>query len=205
MGWLIALGVLVLLALLPLGASVSYDREGPVVKILAGPLQVQVLPGKKKEPKKKREKAPKQKKTETAPAKEAKPKPKEKGGSITDFLPLVKIAFELLDGFRRKLRVNRLEMNLVLGGGDPCDLAMNYGKAWAALGNLWPLLEQYLVIKKRDVEIQCDFEASETLITARLDITITLGSLIALACVYGFKAVKELIKIMNNRKGGAAT
>ena len=49
----------------------------------------------------------------------------------------------------------------MLGGGDPCDLAINYGKAWAALGNLWSRLEQFFVIKKRDVEIQCDFEASQ--------------------------------------------
>ena len=31
MGWLIALGVLVFLAILPLGASVRYDSEGVLV------------------------------------------------------------------------------------------------------------------------------------------------------------------------------
>lgn len=201
MGWLIALGILVLLALLPLGASVSYDSDGPVVKILAGPVKLQVVPAKKKKPKKKKE----PKKEKKAESKGTAKKEKKKGGSITDFLPLVKLVFQLLGDFRRKLRVNRLEMNLVMGGGDPYNLAMNYGKAWAALGSLWPLLEEYFVIKKRDVEIQCDFEASETLITARLDLTITLGSLIALVFVYGFKAAKELINIMNKRKGGAAT
>ena len=201
MGWLIALGILVLLALLPLGASVSYDSDGPVVKILAGPVKLQVVPAKKKKTKKKKE----PKKEKKAESKGTAKKEKKKGGSITDFLPLVKLVFQLLGDFRRKLRVNRLEMNLVMGGGDPYNLAMNYGKAWAALGSLWPLLEEYFVIKKRDVEIQCDFEASETLITARLDLTITLGSLIALVFVYGFKAVKELINIMNKRKGGAAT
>ena len=201
MGWLIALGIVVLLALLPLGASVSYDSDGPVVKILAGPVKLQVVPAKKKKPKKKKE----PKKEKKAESKGTAKKENKKGGSITDFLPLVKLVFQLLGDFRRKLRVNRLEMNLVMGGGDPYNLAMNYGKAWAALGSLWPLLEEYFVIKKRDVEIQCDFEASETLITARLDLTITLGSLIALVFVYGFKAVKELINIMNKRKGGAAT
>ena len=201
MGWLIALGIVVLLALLPLGASVSYDSDGPVVKILAGPVKLQVVPAKKKKTKKKKE----PKKEKKADSKGTAKKENKKGGSITDFLPLVKLVFQLLGDFRRKLRVNRLEMNLVMGGGDPYNLAMNYGKAWAALGSLWPLLEEYFVIKKRDVEIQCDFEASETLITARLDLTITLGSLIALVFVYGFKAVKELINIMNKRKGGAAT
>lgn len=205
MGWLIALGILILLALLPLGASVRYDGGGPVVKIVAGPVRVQILPVKKKEAKPKKEKSPKKQKQKPSAGKTGAEKSKQKGGSLTDFLPMVDIILDLLRAFRGKLRVNRLELDLVLGGGDPCDLAMNYGKAWAALGNLWPRLEEWFVIEKRDVEIQCDFEASETLITARLDLTITLGRLIALTGLYGFKAVKELIKIMNKRKGGAAT
>ncbi len=205
MGWWIALCILVLLALLPLGASVRYDSGGPVVKIVAGPVRVQVLPVKKKEAKPKKEKPPKKQKQDAAAGKTGKQKPKQKGGSITDFLPMVDIIFDLLRTFRGKLRVNLLELNVILGGGDPCDLAIQYGRAWAALGNLWPRLEEWFVIEKRDVEIQCDFEASETCITARLDLTITLGRLIALTGVYGFKAVKELIKIMNKRKGGAAT
>ena len=95
-----------------------------------------------------------------------------------------------------------LEVNLVLAGGDPCDLATNSGKAWAALGNLRPRLERLFVIKKRDLEVECDFTSDETLITARLDITITLGRLIALAVRYGIRALREFLKIMKLRKGG---
>ena len=117
-------------------------------------------------------------------------------------MPLVQTALDFLGDFRRKLRVRRLELNLILGGGDPCDLATNYGKAWAALGNLWPKLEQIFVIKKRDVESQCDFEASQTLVTACVEVTITLGRLVSLAVVYGFRGIKEFIKLQNIRKGG---
>ena len=91
-----------------------------------------------------------------------------------------------------------------MAGGDPCDLAVNYGKAWAALGNLQPLLERVLVIQKRNIELECDFVAPTTLVTARVDITMTLGRLLALVAVAGFRAVKELLKIMKKRKGGAA-
>ena len=35
MGWLIALGVLVLLALLPLGISARYDASGALVRLIA--------------------------------------------------------------------------------------------------------------------------------------------------------------------------
>ncbi len=203
MGLIIALGILILLLLLPLGVSAVYDSEGPRVSILAGPVRVPVYPAKKKDkkPKKKKEK----KKAAAKPKPAQQPKQEKKGGSLTDFLPLVKIILEFLGDFRRKLRVNVLQLNLVLAGGDPCDLAINYGKATAAMGNLWPRLEQLLVIKKRDVKIQCDFEGDKTLVTARLDLTITIARVFSVGFRYGFRALKELMKLLNKRKGGATT
>ena len=133
------------------------------------------------------------------------PDPEEKGGSWTDFLSLIPVVLDFLSDFRRKLRVNRLEMKLILAADDPCDLAVNYGKAWAALGNLWPLLERAFVIKKRDVEVACDFTTSKTLVTARMDLTITLGRMLAAVCKFALRALKEYLNIMKKRKGGAST
>ena len=205
MGWLITLGILVLLAVLPLGIHVRYDEDGALGKLIAGPIRILLFPRPKKEKKEKpkKEPKPKEKKKAAAPA-APKPKEKKKGGPITDFLPLVDVALGFLNGFRKKLRVNCLELKIVMAGSDPCDLAVNYGKAWAALGNLQPLLERVLVIHKRNIELECDFVASTTLVTARVDITITLGRLLALVAVAGFRAVKELLKIKKKRKGGAA-
>jgi hypothetical protein len=209
MGWLITFAILFLLAILPLGASVKYNADGPLVRIIAGPVRLTVFPLKKKEKKPKKEKPKVEKKPEPQPAADdkktvdTKEEKKEKGGSLLDFLPLVQVALDLLGDFRRKLRLNRLELKLIMAGDDPCDLAVNYGRAWAAVGNLFPLLERAFVIKKRDVEVECDFTASEMLIIARLDITITLGRLIALAVRYGIRALREYLKIMKLRKGGA--
>lgn len=213
MGWIITLGILFLLAILPLGVSVRYNEDGTAVKILAGPIPVQLLPGKKKEAKprtKEKQQEQKQPKQEEALPKppqqhkaEAPVQAEKKGGSLLDFLPLVKVALSLLNDFRRKLRVNRLEVKLVLAGDDPCDLATNCGKIWVAIGTLMPKLEKWLVIKKRNIDVQCDFTADETLVTARLDVTITLGRLLALAAIYAVRALKEYLKIKNNQKGGA--
>lgn len=201
MGWFIAITVLVLLAVLPVGVRALYDSDGPVVQILAGPIRFLVFPSRKDKPKK--EKVKKDKKKEKPASRSGTNKSKQgKGGSIQDFMPLVRTALDFLGDFRRKLRIRRLELNLVLAGGDPCDLATNYGKAWAALGNLWPRLEQLFVIKKRNVEIQCDYEASQTLVTACVEITITVGRLLALVAVYGFRGIKEFMKLQNIRKGG---
>lgn len=199
MGWLLALGLLALLLMLPLGVSALYNTAGLSVYLIFGHLRLKLFPMKQKEKK-------------TKPKLKAQPKPaaapkgkhgSNTGGSIKDFLPLLQTAVSFLGDFRKKLRVNRLEMKLILAGGDPCDLAINYGRAWTAVGNLMPRLEQLFVIKKRDIEVECDFTSDNTLIFARLDLSITLARLLTLGIYYGIRVLCEYMKIMNQRKGGA--
>lgn len=207
MGWLIALGILVFLLTLPLGISFRYGADGAAVRALVGFVQWKVFPAKKKEPKAKKETKPKDKpkKTEKTGAKQEKTekKPKEKGGPLSDFLPLVYVALDLLADFPRLFRIHRLDVNVILAGSDPADLGENYGKACAALGNLWPRLEEIFLIRRRDIQMQCDFESSETKINARLDISVTIGRLLGFTFRHGTKALREYLKIMKKRKGGA--
>lgn len=214
MGWAITLGILILLGILPLGVSLRYDADGLIASALAGHLPIRLYPRKKKakQPDKKPKEAPKEDVQKKKAATQPKPAPKpagreasqeKKGGSITDFLPLVKVGLNFLSDFRRKLRVNRLEVKVILAGEDPCDLATNYGRIWEAMGNLMPRLERFLVIRKRDIDVECDFTAETTLVTARLDVTITLGRILGLAVVYAVRALKEFIRLKNKRKGGA--
>ena len=208
MGWYITLAILFLLAILPLGASVLYDAEGVRVRVVAGPLKLQVFPMKKKpkKDKQKKDKPKKEKKKKPVhePGEPGAPKPKEKkGGSWKDFLPLVRVALDLLNDLRRKLRVDHLKLHLTMAADDPCDLAVNYGRMNAALAGLLSQLERFLVIKKRDVHVDCDFTASETVILARLDLTITLGRILSIAVVYGIRALMTYLKIKKQREGGA--
>ena len=205
MGWLITLGILTLLAILPLGAKAVYDESGFGLAIIAGPIRIPILPKKKGAPKKEKKKKEKKKKADK-PKKKAKPaeapKKKERGGPITDFLPIVETGLDLLNAFRKKLRIKHLDLKLVMAADDPCDLAINYGRANAAMGNLIPRLERCFVIKKRDVQVECDFTSTQTLITARADITITLGWILGIVVFYGVRALKQFIQIKNKRKGG---
>ena len=216
MGWWITLGILFLLAILPLGVRVHYNADGALVQIILGPVKLTVVPSKKKPEKEKKDKKekPKKKKSEKAadkpkqvgadaPPAEPKSEKKEEGGSILDFLPLVKTLFEFLGDFRRKLRVKNLQLKLIMAGGDPYNLAMNYGKAWAAVGNLLPKLEQWFVIKKRDIEVECDFVAAKTTVIAHLDLTITFGRLLASVFKFLIKALVKFLQIKKKRKGGA--
>ena len=152
----------------------------------------------KKETKSKKSAAP----AENAPAKPPAPKPKT-GGSVLDFWPLVRVALDLLNDLRLKLRVDHLKLHMTMAADDPCDLAIHYGRMNASLAGLITQLERFLVIKKRDVHIDCDFAADQTVILARLDLTITLGRILSIAVRYGVRALTTFLKIKKQREGGA--
>ncbi len=205
MGWLIFLAILIGLGCVPLGVRLRYDEDGPLAAVLLGrlPIVLYPLPGWLKKltsrEKKDGEKKPKKEK----PKKEKPPKDTvgeaPHGGSWKKFLPLVRLGLHFLGDFRRKLRVNRLVLRLTLAGDDPCDLAVNYGRAWAAVGNLLAAMQRAFVIQKRDVEVQCDFLGEETKVVFAMDLTITLGRILGLLVKYGIRAVAILLKMKNQK------
>ena len=209
MGIWITAAFLLALAILPLGIRVRYNEAGFLLRVIAGPVKITVFPRKKKPKKQKAkqkkqnaEKSPESTDSGDNPPQPPKPlpEPKEKGGSLTRFLPLVRLGLKFLGDFRRKLRVDNLCLRLILAGDDPCDLAVNYGRVWAAASNLMPQLERLFVIKKRDIRVECDFTAEEISVIAHVDITITLGRLLTLAVVYGIRVLFEFLSM--KRKGG---
>ena len=191
MGLLITLGILAALLFIPLGIGASYDLDGGAVWFNVGPLKIVVFPGKKKADKK-----DSSKKTS---------KPAQKGGSYTDFLPLLENVLSLLTDLRHKLVVAKLRCILTLADGDPCDLAVNYGRAWGILGGLLPMLERFFVIKKRDLSVECDFTADKTRILFYIQCRISLGRLLGIIIVHGVAILKKYYSIINERKGGVQT
>lgn len=213
MGWLIAGILLCFLTVFPLGVKIRYDSDGLRLKLVLGPVRLRLYPRRKRQPKEKKKASDKSGNQEASnrkqpipqppqPPGEETPKKPRQGGSLTDLLPLAKVALDFLNDLRGKLRLDDLYLRLILASPDPCDLAGNYGKAWAVVGSLLPVLEQSFVIKKRDVDVECDFTASQTLVIARLRITISLGRAVVMLAVYGFRAGKEFLNLRNKRKGG---
>ena len=197
MGWLIALAVLAGLAVLPLGISARYRDDGALAQLLVGPIPITLYPKKKKTPKGKKQKE-KAKKEEPNSR-----QGREQGGKFTDFLPIAREIWEFLVDFRRKVRVRLLQIHLVLAEDDPCDLAVHYGDAWAIQEGIMPQIERFFVIEKKDINIACDFQAEHTRIYARLDLTITVGRLVAVLVCHGSKIIQQLTKIIKMSKGGA--
>lgn len=226
--WLIIPGILLLLCLLPLGIGAVYGKQGPKVYLIIWKVKIPLYPRKPKKEKPQKEKTPKKNsgnpsrqekkqeasrwkekklseeaKTEafTGKEKESSEEAKQEEDAPWDFeklKTLLHLIVPFLGDLRRKIRITRLQGYLLLAGGDPCDLAVNYGRAWAALGNLQALLSRAFVIKKQDLQVGCDFAGDNTLFYGRADITITLGRLLGLVLRYGWK----LLKSTKMKKGG---
>ena len=210
MGWGIFFACLVVLALLPLGIRGSYDQTGFTVRVIAGPVKITLFPRKKRKKKPKTADSSEKTAQETTKASSEKKRPEtekdkpgmQSGGSLERFVPWIRLGLDFLGALRRKIRLDNLYLHVVLAGDDPCDLAVNYGRAWAAVGDLLPKLERIFVIRKRDIQVGCDFAAEKITVAARGDMTMTLGRTLCLGTIYGIRALKIFLTM--KREGGAA-
>ena len=201
MGWLFFLAILVLLGCMPLGLRLRYDAGGAEAVLLVGMFRLRLYPMSERlhrllhRPKK--QKAQPVPQAPTAPVQP--PPPKKPGGDWKRFLPLLQTGLDFLGDLRRKLRVNNLTFRCLMAGDDPADLAVYYGRAWAAVGSLMPQLDRAFVIKKRDVQVECDFVGCEPRVVFAMDLTVTLGRLLGLAIRYGIRIIKQFLAIKKKK------
>jgi len=149
---LIILLLLFALGQIRIGAQVEYCEEGLFIRVRAGAFLIPVFPVKKKARGKTDKKA--------VPTK---PKQK-KGGAVKLVLDLLPAILKTAGEFRRKLRVDKLEMRLTVCAADPADAAMRYGQANALLGSLWQPVTRAFHVKDGHAHVGVDFEGTECLI-----------------------------------------
>ena len=196
--------LLILLGFLRIGAAAEYSAEGYWVAVKAGPFSFKILPKPEKPKKPQKEKKKKKEKPKEEKPKEAEhhEQPKKKGGKLPMFKELLGLAIEAQKGLRRKLIIRELTLRLTVGGGgeDPAKSAILYGQAWAAIGNLWTVLERVFIIKNPDVQADIDFLTPEHTVYAKATLDITLGGALKLGIRYGLKAMGILLRQRKRNK-----
>lgn len=196
MGWLIAAAVLLALGLMPISIRLAYDVSGARVSLGIGPVRIPVYP------KEKSEGTISSKQQKTNAKKQSKEDKKTGDGKLSDFLPLLEKVLIFVIELRRRLVIKDLQLKIRMAGDDPSDLSIQYGRAWIALGNLIPQLERLFILKKRDIDLSCDYTSNESYVFARAVICISLGRLLWIAIFHGRHVLKQYLKIYNERKGG---
>ena len=198
---LIILLVLLVLLLIPFGGVARYDQDGFMAWVKVLFFRIQVFPAKKEKGEKKpKEKKPK-KETEKPPQKKdpGKEDPEKKGDAenkdgeqkesekkekkggklelVQAALPLIKPA---LSGLKKRLTINDLELLVTWRSDDPADAALGYGRANAALGVLWALIDTNFKVKKSRLGCRVDFEPGKSDVYANATLTLNLWKVLTL-------------------------
>ncbi len=189
---LIILAVIVLILVIPLGASVSYI--GGELRVAARVLcfNIGILPA--REPKKpKKEKPPKAQKPKK-PKKKRPPDTEKPKPTVKELLGLAEIGLGALTKMRRKLVVNDFMLHLTVADDDPYSAAMLYGTVNSVLGVLLPTADRAFNVRRSDVKTCVNFETVELKADARATITLNLAKLIAVAFSAGWAIMKFKLK-----------
>ncbi|MDD3165662.1 MAG: DUF2953 domain-containing protein [Oscillospiraceae bacterium] len=194
----IVLAAVALLAMLPIGAAVSYFDGDARASLILGPFRISLFPGK---PKKASKKTPKEKDGKKQKSdREQKSVLGSERRSIQEFLPFVQVLTDFLSGFRRKLRVSQLKLLVRFGGDDPAQKAIAYGNAHAVIANAMPLFARCVRIKNSDV--RPIFDPAPTTFSIRFSALIWfhVGQILLLTLRQTARSLKILLKIRKNRR-----
>lgn len=187
---LIVLAVLWLISLIRVGARVRYGADGLFLWVLAGPFKIKLLPAGEKKKSKRKKKAAKAEKEPPAAAEGHKKEPKEgQPGTLSRLMQLLPVAGEACGALKRKIRIDDLELELIWGGSDPAAIALGYGQANAALGMIWPILDNNFKVKRHSFQIGMDYGRTQPGVELTAALTFTIGQLVTLGIHYGVKAL----------------
>ena len=191
----ILLGILALLALvlsMPVVIRAVYTDAVLNLSYGVGPFTGQVLPRDKKEP----EPAPKAEKKEKKPRTET---PKKSLPSVNRdqiCYPLDAVP-PILGGILRRLGrgvvIRPLQVDLLLTGEDPADLATLYGRIQAALEVAMPLLHRSLCIKDQYIRVTPDFVGDRTELTAHVGVRLRLWHILVILLTAGGSLVRVVL------------
>ena len=187
---LVILLALWLVSLIRVGGRVRYGQEGLFVTALAGPLRIRLLPAKEKPEKKKK---PKKEKEPKKP-KEKKPRPEGQPGTLSRLMQLLPVAAQAAGRLKRKIRIDDLELSLIWGGADAAAVALGYGRANAALGMVWSLLDNNFKVKRHAFQVDLDYGRTEPAVELTAAVTMTIGQIVALGVHYCVKALVVWIR-----------
>ena len=202
----IVLAVIIIIALLRVGADAVYDSNGLVLKVFAGLVSIRLLPErtisaeeeekkeKKKalkkaraEEKKKKKKLKAEKRRLKAEKKKSKTKTDsdsseqksgKRGGTVDLILSMLPSVKKVLGRFRRKLLIKRLKVYYTSAGEDPYSTAMAFGYASAGMGVLMPFLYNHFRVRKCDLRADFDFDAKEPYVYIEARVSLAIWEII---------------------------
>lgn len=160
---------LLALGLLRLGVFLEQDNAKLHVKIKVGPVRITILPKKPGKKKKKDKRKPEEK------------QPAAQRLSLAQLKRFVPLVCRAAGQLRRKVRLDVFYLDFTAAAADPAAAALVFGGANAAIGMIWPLVEQNFNVKDRQIRTRVEFEGIHPELALRLEATLTVAQALSLA------------------------
>lgn len=162
-GWIIVLILalfFLLIWLMKVGVSFSYQKKMISFQLKIGWLSITILPKKEKserqklraQARKEKRQAKEKKKPDAAPA----PPSYDRKELLLLFIPDIK---PLLERLGKALYLDQCFVSLVFGLSDPYQTAVAYGAIHALFAQIWALMEQHLRMNDVHIHLEPDFTA----------------------------------------------
>ena len=197
-GCLAVLAVLALLGRTRLGFRGEYTRQEVGLWLRVGAFQWRLYPWRRKEGKQrpsggeKPRKAPK--------SSEKKPPLLSPHGMFRLARRLLPVALEGGNAVRRRLQVDKLRLEIQVGGGDPAAAAERYGQIQALLGMVWEPLVQAFHIQDGRAHVDLDFDRQEPALYGTLALSLTASQLLWLGLQYGPRCLGIFLDVRKQDK-----
>lgn len=173
----------VFLLILPATLVFEYDERWRIT-LLLGAVHLRLYPRKAKR------RAWKKKPRQAAEREASKKRPEKE----RDLVTVLKLLASLVNRLRRKLSLRELTVYAYFGGHDPGQRALSYGRAWAAIGVLTPILEQSFCIKQYDVRAILDEDAPTIRVVLRMALRLRGYTVLRLVIWAGMDYLKKKLK-----------
>ena len=189
--WIVGILLLILLAvqLCRVGVRLTFGEETRVTARF-GPVRVQLLPPKEKKPPKKEK--PKKKETKK-PAKEPwKPDFSTIWGGLPELWRILKKGLRMT--FRR-IRISPMDFSAVIGGEDPADTAILYGKLNAAMWSVLPPLQELVDMPDAHVHMEPDLQGGESNVSGDVGLSFLIWDMTVIGFACGIPLIKWFVKL----------
>lgn len=192
----ILLALIVLLCVTRVGIHAVFG-ETLLLDAKIGWFRIHILPA--KEPNKKKKERGKETKKAKKPEEKVEKKSTFPKPSIADIRDVVSTLWpplkRALDRTRRGLRIDPLDLSVILGGSeDPASAAQMYGELNAVVWSAMPVLERLLVIPSPHIHIGINFNEAKTKLEGEVGVSARIGTLLAVGATVGFPALKWFLR-----------
>lgn len=178
---LLVIAVIWLLLQVPVGREIHYGPDGLRQKNIIGPVRLKKKPADKEKTKKIVKVALSVDLDSGVP------------GALSQVMVILPVLCEAVGALIRKVRVKNLKLFVIWAAEDAADAAIGYGRAQAAIGMIWPLIDHNFNVKKADLDVGVDYEVKEPMAVIDAVLTMPLGQAIVFVVRYEIKVIKKLL------------